>query len=48
MNIVYNDAKKDLPSDQLRRLFISAGWSDGSETPDKELQRKLNTEDWEI
>jgi len=29
MNIHYNDTKKDLPSEQLERLFISAGWSDG-------------------
>jgi len=28
MNITYDEMKKDLPSDQLRRLFISAGWSD--------------------
>ena len=32
MNIQYDDAKRDLPSDQLRRLFLSAGWSDGSES----------------
>ena len=32
MNIVYNDEKKDLPPEQLHRLFVSAGWSDGSET----------------
>jgi len=31
MNIVFNDTKKDLPSGQLQKLFISAGWSDGSE-----------------
>ena len=41
MNIVYNDTKKDLPPDQLRRLFISAGWSDGSETPD--MEKYFNT-----
>lgn len=34
MSIVYNDRKKDLPSEQLRQLFISAGWSDGEENPD--------------
>jgi len=34
MSIIYKDTKKDLPSDQLRRLFIMAGWSDGSETSD--------------
>jgi len=32
MNITYYDTKKDLPSEQLHKLFISAGWSDGSET----------------
>lgn len=32
--IVFNDTIKDLPPDQLRELFISAGWSDGSETPE--------------
>jgi len=34
MNINYNDTQKDLPPEQLRDLFISVGWSDGSETPD--------------
>jgi len=34
MNIVYNDSKKDLPSEQLHELFVSAGWSDGSDTAD--------------
>lgn len=33
MNIRYNSTKKDLPPDQLQRLFMLAGWSDGSETP---------------
>lgn len=32
MSIIYNDTKKDLPSEQLRRLFMLASWSDGSET----------------
>lgn len=32
MGIIYNDTKKDLPSEQLHRLFMSVGWSDGSET----------------
>lgn len=31
MDITYNDTKKDLPVGQLHDLFISAGWSDGSE-----------------
>lgn len=34
MGIIYNDTKKDLPSEQLHRLFMSVGWSDGSETSD--------------
>lgn len=34
MNIVYNDRERDLPSEQLHRLFMSAGWSDGSTTSD--------------
>jgi GNAT superfamily N-acetyltransferase len=34
MGIIYNDTRKDLPSEQLHRLFLSVGWSDGSETPD--------------
>jgi GNAT superfamily N-acetyltransferase len=34
MSIVYNDIKKDLSSEQLHQLFISAGWSDGKENPD--------------
>ena len=32
MNIIYSDTKKDLPSEQLQKLFVSVGWSDGSET----------------
>ena len=31
MNITYNDIKKDLPNVALHQLFISAGWSDGTE-----------------
>ncbi len=34
MNIIYEDTKKDLPREQLHRLFVSAGWSDGTETPE--------------
>jgi GNAT superfamily N-acetyltransferase len=34
MGIIYNDTKKDLPSEQLHKLFMSVGWSDGSETSD--------------
>jgi len=32
MNIIYDDVKKDLPCEQIQRLFVSAGWSDGSYT----------------
>lgn len=34
MNIVFSDTKKDLPPEQLHKLFVAVGWSDGSETPD--------------
>ena len=34
MNISYNDKKKDLPCDQLDKLFVSAGWSDSKNTHD--------------
>ena len=40
MSIFYNDSKKDLPSDELHKLFISVGWSDGSETP--EMMKNYN------
>jgi len=29
MNITYDEIRKDLPSYELEKLFISAGWSDG-------------------
>jgi len=32
LDIVFDEERKDLPIDQLRHLFISAHWSDGSET----------------
>src|SRR5690554_863595 len=34
MNIVYNDEKKDLPIEQLHKIFIAVGWSDGDELSD--------------
>ena len=34
MSITYNDTQKDLPPEQLHRLFAAVGWSDGSETPE--------------
>lgn len=34
MSIIFDETKKDLPSNQLHRLFVLAGWSDGFETPD--------------
>lgn len=33
MGIIYNDTKKDLPSEQVHKLFVAVGWSDGSDTP---------------
>ncbi len=32
MEIRYSETIKDLPSEQLHALFVSVGWSDGSET----------------
>ena len=40
MSIFYNETKKDLPSDELRKLFMSVGWSDGSETP--QMRKNFN------
>ena len=34
MNIVYEETEKALPCGELHQLFVSAGWSDGSETPE--------------
>ena len=34
MSITYNDTKKDLPCEQLDKLYISAGWSDSEDTHD--------------
>jgi len=34
MNITYNDTKKDLSAEQIHRLFVAVGWSDGLETPE--------------
>lgn len=34
MNIIYNDTKKDLPSEQLYKLFVAVGWSGTSDIPD--------------
>ena len=33
-HVTYNDNIKDLPPEQLHKLFVSAGWSDVFETPD--------------
>ena len=34
MNITYNDKQKDLPPEQVHKLFVAVGWSDGTETPE--------------
>ena len=34
MSIVFNDTEKNLPSEQIHKLFVAVGWSDGSETSD--------------
>jgi len=33
-DIIYNNSKKDLSSDELHKLFIAVGWSDGTESPE--------------
>jgi len=34
MNIKYNDTLKDLPPEQVLKIIVAVGWSDGSETPE--------------
>jgi GNAT superfamily N-acetyltransferase len=34
MNITFNDKQKDLPPEQVHKLFVAVGWSDGTETPE--------------
>jgi len=34
MSITYDDKNKDLPCEQLDKLFVSAGWSDSEDTYD--------------
>jgi hypothetical protein len=34
VSIIYNDIKKDLSCEELHRLFVLVGWSDGSDTLD--------------
>lgn len=38
--IIYNEEKKDLPIEQLHRLFMLVGWSDGKE--DEFLKTRFN------
>lgn len=33
MGIIYNDTKKDLPLEQLHKLFVAVGWSDDGTLP---------------
>jgi len=40
MPVVYDNQRKDLPPDQLHRLFLAVGWSDGSET--EEMKRQFH------
>jgi ribosomal protein S18 acetylase RimI-like enzyme len=35
MNIVYNGEKKNLPFEQLHKIFIAVGWSDDAEMSDE-------------
>jgi len=39
LNIIYNEQKKDLPVDQLRKLFYSVGWMPSiTEEPEERLK----------
>jgi hypothetical protein len=40
MNIIYKDNIKDLPCDQLEKLFIAVGWSDSDSEHDNSWFRK--------
>ena len=42
MRIVYNDTKKDLPVEQLHRLFFEAGWTDSEFNLDDDMMRNFN------
>jgi len=45
MSITYNNQKKDLPVDQLIRLFESVGWADKSK-PEEEQPREGFIKPW--
>lgn len=42
MIITYNDAKKDLPVEQLHHLFFLAGWTGSEPNPDLQILRNFN------
>jgi len=42
MNITYNDIKKDLPVEQLHRLFFLAGWAGSEATCDLDVLPYFN------
>lgn len=41
--ITYNESKKDLPVDQLYRLFYLAGWTGSENSPDPDMLKNSNT-----
>lgn len=41
--ITYNETKKDLPVDQLYRLFYLAGWTDTESSTDPDMLKNFNT-----
>jgi len=41
--ITYNGSKKDLPVDQLYRLFYLAGWTSSESSPDPDMVKSFNT-----
>jgi len=46
MNIIYNDQKKDLPVDQLIRLFKLAGWTNESDSEETEERKTGFMKPW--
>jgi ribosomal protein S18 acetylase RimI-like enzyme len=42
MTITFNDTQKDLPADQLYRLFYLAGWAGNESNPDPDTLRHFN------
>ena len=42
MEVAYCDTKKDLPAEQLYRLFAAAGWTGSEKAPDPHMLENFN------